>query len=165
MTETCLHVSALLAPVAAVGCLALPYGQQLPAGAAICLINTSLVLWLSVRASLFGDRLTPGIAAGFTLMLPAVARLYALTMKAPGLGPGVQAVIALCATLCTGVIGYMLLQRNQHQRHSRRDGPAHAQFDSITRLYSGIALVQKLIKTQRRRRRTRRDGVTARCRR
>jgi len=148
-----------LIPIAGLACLMLPYRQQLPAGAAICLFNAGLVLWLTVRASLLGDRLALGIAAGCALLLPALAGLYAMAMNVPGIGTGSQAVIALCAALCTGVIGYMLLQRNRHERRARRDDPAQSQFDPITKLYSGIALVQKLIKAQRRRRRTRRDGA------
>jgi hypothetical protein len=84
------RMSALALPVAAVACQAVSYGQQLPASAAICLLNTGLVLWLSVRASLVGDLSAQGIAADCTLMLPAVAGLYALAMKVAGLGPGVQ---------------------------------------------------------------------------
>lgn len=159
MTETSLRISALLAPVAGAACFLLPQSQQLPAGAAICLFNTGLVLWLAVRASLLGDRLALGIAAGCALMLPAVAGLYALAMKVPGIGAGIQAAFALCAALCTGVIGYMLLQRNRHERYARREDPSQSQFDPVTKLYSGITLVQKLIKAQRRRRRTRRDGA------
>jgi hypothetical protein len=83
-------MSALALPVAAVTRLVLPYGQQLPASAAICMLNTGLVLWLSVRANLVGDLSAPGIAVSCTLMLPAMAGLYALAMKVAGLGPGVQ---------------------------------------------------------------------------
>ncbi len=157
--EAGLRITALVAPVAGVACLALPRGQQLPAAAAICLFNTGLVLWLSVRASLLGDRLALGIAGGCVLMLPAVAGLYAMAMHVPGIGTGIQVLIALCASLCAGVIGYMLLQRSRHERIARREEPSHSQFDPVTKLYSGITLVQKLIKAQRRRRRTRRDGA------
>ena len=157
--EASLRISAILAPIAGLALLALPERQQLPAAAAICLFNSGLVLWLAVRATLMGDRPALGIAAGCVLMLPAIAGLYAMAMNVPGIGTGIQVVIALCATLCTGVIGYMLLQRNRHERYARRDDPAHSQFDPVTKLYSGITLVQKLIKAQRRRRRTRRDGA------
>lgn len=157
--EMSLRFSALLTPVAGLACLALPGAQQLPAAAAICLLNSALVLWLGVRGFMLGDRLALGIAIGCMLMLPAVAGLYAMAMNIPGIGTGLQAVLALCASLCVAVIGVMLWQRNRHERRARSDDPVPSQFDPVTKLYSGISLVQKLIKAQRRRRRTRRDGA------
>lgn len=91
------------------------------------------MLWLAVRATLLGDRPALGIAVGCVLMLPAVAGLYAMSMNIPGIGTGIQAVIALLATLCAGVIGYMLLQRNRHERYARHDDPAHSRFDPVTK--------------------------------
>ena len=155
----CLRLSAILTPFLGLACLALPASQQLPAAAAICLTNSGLVLWLCVRGYLMGDRLALGIAVGCVLMLPAVAGLYAIAMNVPGIGPGLQAWLALSAAGCVALIGAMLWQRNRHERRMGSDDPAPSQFDPVTKLYSGIALVQKLIKAQRRRRRTRRDGA------
>lgn len=159
LMELSLRFSALASPVAALACLTLPATQQLPAAAAICLFNNALVLWLGVRGFLLGDRLALGIAVGCLLMLPAVAGLYAVAMNIPGIGIGLQLVLALCASLCAVVIGFMLWQRNHQERRARTSDPVPSQFDPVTKLYSGISLVQKLIKAQRRRRRTRRDGA------
>lgn len=153
-----LRLSAYAAAVAAAGCLLLPANQQLPASAAVCLVNSGVIIWLSVRASLLGDRLALGIAAGSLLMLPAIAGLYAVAMGL-GLGELAQGLIALCASVCMATIGFMLLQRG-HRGHGRgRPAAGSSRFDPVTQLYSGVALVQKLVHAQRRRRRTRRDGA------
>jgi len=154
-----LQVSALVTPVLGLACLALPTGQQLPAAAALCLTNTVLVFWLGLRGWLLGDRLALGIAMGCLLMLPALVGLYALAMGLPGIGAGLRALFALCAALCAAVIGMMLWQRNRHERRVRPEEATPSQLDPVTKLYSGISLVKKLIKAQRRRRRTRRDGA------
>lgn len=157
--EVSLRLSALATPPLGLACLTLPAGQQLPAAAFICLANSVLVLWLGVRGFLLGDRLALGIALGCLLMLPAVAGLYAMAMGLPGIGVGLQALFALSAALCVAVIGLMLWQRNRHERRARPDDAGPSQFDPVTKLYSGISLVRKLIKAQRRRRRTRREGA------
>lgn len=157
--EVCLRISAAITPALALVCLALPAGQQLPAAGAICMTNSVLVLWLGVRGFMLGDRLALGMAIGCLLMLPAIAGLYAMAMGLPGIGPGLQALFAISAAGCTMVIGMMLWQRNRHERRTRQEDAGPSQFDPVTKLYSGIALVRKLIKAQRRRRRTRRDGA------
>jgi GGDEF domain-containing protein len=159
MMATSLQATALATPLAGAACLWLPDSQQLPAAAAVCLFNGGLAVWLAMRAWLLGDRLALGMAAGCVLMLPPIIGLYALAMKLPGLGPVSQAALAMCAAACTCVIGVMLWQRNHHERRARRSDAVSSQFDPLTKLYSGITLVQKLIKAQRRRRRTRRDGA------
>jgi GGDEF domain-containing protein len=154
-----LGVSALVTPFAGLLVFTLPFGQQLPAAALICLLNSGLVLWLGVRGFLLGDRLALGIAAACGLMLPAIAGLYALAMGVPGIGAGMQGLLAFSAAGCTGLIGLMLWQRNRHERRARSDDPVTSRFDPITKLYSSVSLVQKLIKAQHRRKRTRRDGA------
>jgi GGDEF domain-containing protein len=154
-----LGVSAAVTPLAGLLCFTLPFSQQLPAAALICLVNSGLVLWLGVRGFLLGDRLALGIAAACVLMLPAIAGLYAMAMGVPGIGAGMQGLLALSAAGCTAVIGLMLWQRNRHERHARSEDPVTSRFDPITKLYSSLSLVQKLIKAQRRRKRTRRDGA------
>jgi len=154
-----LQISALVTPVLGLACLALPPDQQLPAAAGLCLVNTVLVFWLGLRGFLLGDRLALGIAMGCLLMMPAIGGLYAMAIGLPGIGPGLQTLFALCAALCVAVIGMMLWQRNRHERRVRPEETTPSQFDPVTKLYSGISLVKKLIKAQRRRRRTRRDGA------
>ncbi len=153
-----LQISVLLTPLLGLGCLALPISQQLPAAAAVCLTNTVLVFWLGLRGWLLGDRLALGIAIGCLVMMPALGGLYAIAMQIP-VSPGLQALFAFCAALCTAVIGTMLWKRNRHERRVRPEEATPSQFDPVTKLHSGISLVKKMIKAQRRRRRTRRDGA------
>lgn len=153
-----LSASALLLPVIGLACLALPQEQQLPAAAAASLAGASLTLWLTTRAWLLGDPLAPVMAVGCALTLPAIAGLYGVAMNLP-LGEGAQAVLALCAALCNGFTGFALWERDRHEWRSRHKDGASSQLDPVTKLYSGIALVQKLVKAQRRRRHSRREGA------
>ncbi|MEO7392451.1 MAG: diguanylate cyclase [Ramlibacter sp.] len=157
--STALRASALLLPVAGVACLTLPATQRLPAAAAISLLGSILMLWLTVRAWLMGDRLAPVMATGCLLILPAIAGLYAIALHLPGIGPAAHFALALCALLSNGLIGFVLWRRDRHERRTRREDSRPSQFDPVTKLSSGINLVQRLIKAQRRRRRTRRDGA------
>lgn len=159
LMEFSLRVSALLTPVLAVACLSLPLNQQLPAAGALCIANSVLVLWLGVRGFLLGDRLALGMALGCLLMLPAIVGLYAIAMGLPGIGAALQALLAASASGCVMVIGAMLWLRNRQEQRTRQEDAGPSQFDPVTKLYSGIALVRKLIKAQRRRRRTRREGA------
>lgn len=157
--EWSLRVSAACTPVLGLLCLTLPAGQQLPAAAVICTVNAVLVLWLGLRAYLLGDKLALGVAAGCLLMLPAIVGLYAIAMGVPGIGAGVQALLALSASLCVALIGMVLWQRNRHERRTRDTHASESQLDPVTKLLKGTTLVRKLIKAQRRRRRTRREGA------
>ena len=154
-----LYVSAACTPLLGVLCLLLPTGQQLPAAAVVCTANTVLVLWLGIRAYMLGDKLALGVAIGGLFMVPAVVGLYAIAMGIPGIGHGLQAVFALCASLCTVVVGMALWQRTLLQRRTRVDRTSDSQLDPVTKLLKGSTFVQKLIKAQRRRRRTRREGA------
>lgn len=154
-----LYVSAACTPLLGMLCLLLPLGQQLPASAVVCTANTVLVLWLGIRAYMLGDKLALGVAIGGLLMVPAVVGLYAVAMGIPGIGPGLQAVFALCAALCAVVVGMALWQRTLLQRRTRTDHASDSQLDPVTKLLKGSTLIQKLIKAQRRRRRTRREGA------
>lgn len=153
-----LQASALLLPVIGAACLTLSGDQQLPAAAAASLLGTVITLWLTIRAWLLGDRLAPVMATGCVLTLPAVAGLYAVAMNLP-LPLGVQAMLALSAALCNGFTGFALWQRDRHEWKNLRSDAVSSQFDPVTKLYSGITLVQKLIKAQRRRRHSRREGA------
>jgi GGDEF domain-containing protein len=146
-------------PLAAPLCLLLPLQQQLPAAAALVTLNTGLVLWMSVRAWMMGDALALGIAIGCVMMLPAVAGLYALALRVPGVGAAWQVPIALASVLCVAVIGYMLWKRNQHERRTRGFEQVQSQFDPVTKLPGGLPLVRQLIRAQARRRLTRREGA------
>jgi GGDEF domain-containing protein len=152
-----LRASAVLLPLGALACLALPPAQQVPAAAALSLTGCAVTLWMTVRAWLMGDRLAPVMAAGCALTLPAIGGMYAIAMKQP-LGLGVHALLALTAALSNGLTGVVLWRRDRHEWRIREE-VSPSQFDPVTRLHSGISLVQKLLKAQRRRRRTRRDGA------
>lgn len=152
-----LRASALVLPVAGLAFLALPHAQQVPAAAAASLLGNTLTLWLTVRAWLLGDRLAPVMAAGCLLTLPAIAGMYAIAMSLP-IGLPLHALLASCAALSNGLTGFVLWRRDRHEWRTREEGQP-SQFDPVTKLYSGISLVKRLVKAQRRRRRTRREGA------
>ncbi|MES2634548.1 MAG: diguanylate cyclase [Pseudomonadota bacterium] len=156
-----LRGSALLLPVGGVACLALPAHNQLPAAAVLSLVGAAATLWLTVRAWMLGDRLAAVMAVGCFFVLPAVAGLYTVAAEVEGMSPWLHALFALSAVLANGFIGFVLWQRNRQERQARREAGngASSQFDPVTKLHSGIGLVQKLLKAQRRRRRTKRDGA------
>jgi GGDEF domain-containing protein len=159
LMASALRASAVLLPLSGLACLSLPLEQQLPAAGAVSLLGASLTLWLTVRAWLMGDRLAPAMAAGCLLTLPAIAGLHAIAMDLPSIQPALHAALALCAALSNGLTGFVLWRRDDHEWRTRREDGTPLRFDPVTKLYSGISLVQKLIKAQRRRRRTRRDGA------
>ena len=154
-----LRASALLLPLAGLACLALPEQQQIPAAGAISLLGGTLTLWLTVRAWLMGDRLAAVMATGCLFTLPAIGGMHAIAMHLPGIGPSLHAAFALCAALCNALTGFVLWRRDRHEWRARREGAVPSQLDPVTKLYSGISLVRKLVNAQRRRGRTRRDGA------
>ncbi len=158
MTQS-LFVAAVCTPVLGFLCLLLPQGQQLPAAAVLCTANIVLVQWLGVRAYMLGDKLALGVAIGGLLMVPAAVGLYAIAIGVVGIGPGLQAVFGLCTAFSAVVIGRALWQRTLIEVRTRSDRSGESQFDPVTRLLKGSTLIQKLIKAQRRRRRTRREGA------
>jgi len=154
-----LNGSAITLPLAAFATLALPMDQQLPTAAGLSLLGVTITLWMGVRAWLMGDRLAPVMAGGCLLTLPAIAGLYAVTMNLSEFGPALQAASAFCAAISNGLTGFVLWRRDRHEWKTRQLDGRVSQYDPVTRMHSGIALVRKLIKAQRRRRRTKRDGA------
>ena len=154
-----LRASAWAVPLAGVACLALPLEQQLLAAGAVSLLGSTITLWLTVRAWLMGDRPAAAMATANLLLLLALAGLYALSLSPGGVGLLWQVAAASCAAIGNGMVGYMLWRRERHEWKTRQADGRLAQFDPVTRLHSGVALVRKLIHAQRRRRRTRRDGA------
>jgi GGDEF domain-containing protein len=153
-----LRAAALLSPLAALACLALPVPSRLPAAAAVSLFGGVMAAWFTVRAALMGDRLAPVMAAGCLLTLPAIAGMYALAMRVPGMGVGVHATLALCAAASNALTGFALWRRDRHQWRTRSKEAAPS-LDPVTKLHGGVSLVHQLIKAQRRRGRTGRDGA------
>lgn len=154
-----LRAAAILSPIAGLACLALPTASQLPAAAAVSLLGGVSTAWLTVRAGLMGDRLAPVMAAGCLLTLPAIAGMYALAMSLPGTGLALHAVLALCAAASNAMTGFALWRRDRHQWRTRSEQGPSSRFDPVTQLHGGVSLVHKLIKAQRRRARTGRDGA------
>lgn len=138
-------------------CLMLPVGIQLTASAVLTVLSLSVTVWLTVRATQQGDRLAWGLAAGCLLTLPLQLGLYRMALYASRPSLLLQSGVALLGLLSVSVIGVVLWLRNhqdlqiRHDRRSRRD-PA-------TQLYDSVAIVQKVIRAQRRLARTRRDGA------
>jgi len=159
LMDLSLLVAGIAVPVLAAGALLmLPRAQQLPAAAGMVVLNTALVTWMSVRAWLLGDALALGIALGSLLMVAAVGGLYAIALAAP-MGTGAQALVALGSVLCVAVIGIVLWQRNQHARRVRGSQEVQSQYDAVTKLPGGLPVVRHLIRAQKRRSMTRREGA------
>ncbi len=152
-----LRASSVMLPLGGLACLALPTSQQMPAAAALSLTGCAMTLWMTVRAWLMGDRLAPVMSAGCALTLPAVAGMHAIAMNF-SLSLGVHALLALCAALSNALTGVVLWRRDRHERRTR-EGLSPSLIDPVTKLPSGMGLVQQLLKAQRRRRRTGRDGA------
>lgn len=153
-----LRLCAIALPVLGVAVLALPPASRLPAAAGLALAGSALTCWLSFRAWIIGDRLALLMAAGCLLTLPAIAGLYAIAMR---LGPwdwGAQAAIALCAALSNGLTGAVLRRRERHEWRTRERGSVPA-VDPVTHVHSSAALVHRLVASQKRRRRTGREGA------
>lgn len=153
-----LRGSALALPLLALVALGLPQQLRLPAAAALSLAGGTLTCWLTFRAWRIGDRLALLMAAGCLLTLPAIAGLHAIAMQLGDWGPAAQAVVALCAALSNGLTGELLWRRERHAWRMRETGSVPT-MDPVTRLYSSSALVHRLVASQKRRRRTRREGA------
>jgi GGDEF domain-containing protein len=153
-----LRLSAVALPLLALAALWLPPDQRLPAAAALAVGGSALTCWLTFRAWTFGDRLALAMALGCLLTLPALAGLYAIAMRLGHWGWGPQAAVAACAALSNGLTGAVLWRRERHEWRTRERGSVPA-VDPVTKVYSSAALVHRLVESQRRRRRTRRDGA------
>lgn len=154
-----LRASAWAVPLAGVACLALPLEQQLLAAAGASLLGSTITLWLTARAWLMGDRPAAAMAVAHVLLLLALAGLYALTLSPDTVGMVWQGAAAAGVAIGNGIAGFVLWRRERHEWKTRQADGRLAQFDPVTRLHGGVALVRKLIHAQRRRRRTRRDGA------
>ncbi|MES2938421.1 MAG: diguanylate cyclase [Pseudomonadota bacterium] len=159
LLNAALRLATWVPPAAGLVCLTLPQAQQLPASAAICLLNSALGCWLMLRGFLLGDRLALGMAVATGLGLPAIGGLYALASGVSDLGPALQALVALCVVLSNSLVAVMIWLRRHPHVLARSEAADPLLRDPLTNLHSSVALVQRLIKAQRRRRRTRRDGA------
>jgi len=153
-----LRLSAVALPLLGAAALALPPASRLPAAAALALGGSVLTCWLSFRAWIIGDRLALLMAAGCLLTLPAIAGLYAIAMRLGQWSWGAQAAIALCAALSNGLTGAVLWRRERHEWRTRERGSVPA-VDPVTKVHSSAALVHRLVASQKRRRRTGREGA------
>ncbi len=155
-----LQAAAVVLPLGALAALALPAPLELPAAAALSLAGGSLTFWLTARAWLLGDRLAPLMSAGCLLTLPAIAGLYAIALDLPVMEwLPMQVACALCAALSNALTGMGLWRRDRHEQRARRELPGTSGFDPVTQLRNGRSLVHQLVRTQRRRRRSGRDGA------
>ncbi|GAB3657166.1 7TM diverse intracellular signaling domain-containing protein [Ramlibacter alkalitolerans] len=135
-----------------------PQELQLPMALALSLAGSGVTCWLAFRAWMHGDRLALVMTAGCLLALPALGGLYAIAMHPGVWWPVAQGVVALAVTLGNALTGRMLWQRERHVWRTRETGSAPA-VDPVTRLHSSAALVQRLVQSQQRRLRTRREGA------
>jgi GGDEF domain-containing protein len=154
-----LRLLAVALPLGAAACLALPHEKQLPAAAAVSLGGGAFTLWLTARGWSLGDRLAALMTAGCLLTLPAIAGLYAIAMQWRGLSLRWHVVFALCAALSNAVTGVGLWYREREERQARRQPELTSVIDPVTRLRSGRSLVHRIVRAQRRRDRSGRDGA------
>lgn len=154
-----LAASALTLPLLGVLALLLPPEQQLPAAASVSLLGGGLTLWLTLRGWLMGDRMALVMATGCLLTLPAIGGLYAMAMQVAQLSTGGQAVFALCAALSNGLTGLVLWRRDRHEWRASQQDTRPGAVDPVTRLDGGAEVVRKLLRAQRRRSRTGREGA------
>jgi hypothetical protein len=138
-------------------CLLLAPAWRLPASGALAIANLSVVLWLSVRATQLGDKLAWGLAAGCLFTLPAQIGLYSLALNTSRPSLALQAGVVMAALLSLVITAAMLWLRNRQTRQMMQGDVSRR--DPITQLYNGVVMVQKIIRAQRRRQRTRRDGA------
>lgn len=143
--------------VGGVLCLFLNPDWALMASAGLAMANISVALLICVRAAQSGDKLAWGLALGCALALPTQIGLYSLALGSVGMPLLVQAAVAFIGLLSMVITARMLWLRNHHSRQITGDDAS--QHDPITRLYSSVALVRKIIAAQERRLRTRRDGA------
>jgi GGDEF domain-containing protein len=138
-------------------CLFLKPDWSLLASAGLTMVNVSVALLISVRAAQSGDKLAWGLALGCALALPTQIGLYTLALGSSRLSLVMQSGVALVGLLSMVITARMLWLRNHHAQQIAGDDSS--QRDPITRLYSSVALVRKIIAAQQRRQRTRRDGA------
>lgn len=153
-----LRFSAFALPLLGFAALRLPAEQQLAAAAAIALGGSALTCWLTFRAWLLGDRLALLMAGGCLLTLPAIAGLYALALRVGHWPAAAQMALAACAALSNALTGTVLWRRERHEWRTRERAHAPA-VDPVTKVHSSAALVRRLVQSQKRRRRTRREGA------
>ncbi len=152
-----LQAVTLLSLVGGVLCLFMQPDRALLVSAALTMVNVSVALLIAARAALSGDKLAWGLALGCALALPTQIGLYTMALGSTPLPLLMQSGVAFVGLLSMVITARMLWLRNHHaQQISGEDSP---QRDPITRLYSSVALVQKIIAAQTRRLRTRRDGA------
>lgn len=160
LMASALQLAAVLLPLGGLAALTVPGPLQLPVAAGLSVAGGSLTFWLTARAWLLGDRLAPLMSAGCLLTLPAIAGLYAMTLQLPvmELLP-LQIACALCAALSNALTGIGLWRRDRHEQRARRESPGTSGFDPVTQVRNGRGLVHQLVRAQRRRRRSGRDGA------
>lgn len=131
---------------------------QLPFAGALVVLNMVIVVWMSFRAWLLGDALARGMTVGTVLMLSSSGGLYAIALRpSDPLSLPMQSAIAAASALTVTIVGFMLWQRQE--RRVRVAQEVHSQYDPVTKLPSGTPLVRHLIRAQKRRRLTRREGA------
>lgn len=160
LMASALQLAGVLLPLGGLAAIALPAPLELPAAAGLSLAGGSLTFWLTARAWLLGDRLAPLMSAGCLLTLPAIAGLYAIALDLPAMELlPMHIACAVCAASSNALTGLGLWRRDRHEQRARRELPGTSGFDPVTQVRNGRALVHQLVRAQRRRRRTGRDGA------
>ena len=152
-----LNAVTLMSLVGGLLCLFLKPERGLLLSAGLTMVNVSVAMLISVRAAQAGDKLAWGLVLGCALALPTQIGMYAMAIGSTRLPLLTQAGVAFIGLLSMVITARMLWLRNHHAQ--QMSGDDSSQRDPITRLYSSVALVRKIIAAQKRRARTRRDGA------
>jgi GGDEF domain-containing protein len=157
LMNLCLLVGGTAVPLLVIASVwLLKPSSQLPFAAGLVMLNMVIVVWMCIRAWLLGDGLASGMTFGTVLMFTSTGGLYAIALGAP-VPLFMQALIATASALTVTVVALMLWQRQQ--RRMRVEQEVHSQYDHVTKLPSGVPLVRHLIRAQKRRKLTRREGA------
>jgi GGDEF domain-containing protein len=138
-------------------CLLLGAPWGLPLAGALTVTTASVAGLMSARAAQMGDRMAWVLALACGMTMLSQLGLYALAINARSMAMSMQIGVAFFAICGMVLVGLMLWLRNRHAL-AISEGDS-SQRDPITRLLSSMALVQKIIRAQRRRRSTQRDGA------
>ena len=138
-------------------CLSLQIAFRLPASAALSITTMAFALWLAVRAAQGGDSLAWGLAAGCLLALPAQIGLYHIALASSRPSLSLQALVAF-AGIASMVLTALMIWRRSRQIRLLNQGRVSDR-DPANGLLSGLAMLQKIIASQLKRRKNGGDGA------
>lgn len=138
-------------------CLLLAPAFRLPASAALSITTMAIALWLAVRAAQRGDAMAWGLAAGCLLALPAQLGLYHIALASSRPSLGLQAAVAFASVASMVLTGLTIWRRSRQIRRLYQG--RRSDRDPASGLFSSLVMLQKIIASQRKRRKNSGDGA------